>query len=104
MKRNWMTLAMMALAMLAFVACSSDDGDGDDPSDPTGPTIPEDGTFAGVTFDDFSADARRVLPPVYSRTMSAADSVWHDDLQPRRSLSPRPARPSSVAKRSPSIT
>ncbi|MBD3221042.1 hypothetical protein GF314_07335 [bacterium] len=78
MKRNWMILVLMTLAMLTFVACSSDDGGGDDPSDPTGPTVPGDGTFAGVAFNDFSDDARRVLPPVYSRTKSAADSLWHD--------------------------
>lgn len=75
-----MILGSMALAVFAFVGCGGDDGS--NPGDPSGQIDFGDGVFADVSFNDFGADARRVLPPVYTAGKTMADSLWRDDAYP----------------------
>jgi hypothetical protein len=67
-------LALAVLALLALAACSGDD----DGSDPVGPGATYDSQFADVSFNDFGAYARQILPPVYQGGKASAVDIWHD--------------------------
>ncbi len=77
MNKRVIMLALALVAVLALAACSSSDGD--DPQNPTDPQDPgTGGVFSSLQFNDFGADARRVLPPVYQSAKAAGDDMWRD--------------------------
>eukprot|EP00828_Plagiopyla_frontata_P038981 TRINITY_DN51161_c0_g1_i1.p2 TRINITY_DN51161_c0_g1~~TRINITY_DN51161_c0_g1_i1.p2 ORF type:complete len:195 (-),score=70.07 TRINITY_DN51161_c0_g1_i1:18-602(-) len=75
MNKRLIMLALALVAVLALIACSSSDSDSDNPTDPQNPG---DSVFAGMQFNDFGADARRVLPPVYQSGKSIDFDIWRD--------------------------
>lgn len=82
MNKRLIMLALALVAVLALIACSSSDSDGDSPGNPTDPQEPGDSMFADMQFNDFGADARRVLPPVYQSGKSVDFDMWRDGDYP----------------------
>jgi len=77
MNKRLIMLAVALAAVLALIACSSSDSD--DPANPTDPQNPGyESTFAALEFNDFGADARRVLPPVYQNNKADDFDMWRD--------------------------
>lgn len=67
---------LLAVLVLGLAACSSDDSTG--PADPQDPGDGGDGVLADVSFVDYGAAARQVLPPVYANTALKVADPWKD--------------------------
>jgi len=80
MTNKMLAALLAAVLVLGLTGC----GDGDDASSPTDPQNPTGPTVMGsLAFNDFGADARRVLPPVYSGTTAkAGDAIWNEGDYP----------------------
>lgn len=71
--KTMLTLLAIAAA-IGLGACSDGSSDSRDPQDPGDDTL-----LGSLVLNDFGADARRVLPPIYDNLgLKRVDDLWHD--------------------------
>ena len=63
------------LALTALMSCSDDDAVTPDTTQDPGTT---ESVIGDLTFNDYGADARQVLPPVYTSSAAKDVDMWHD--------------------------